>query len=110
MDEYKQESEIRVRKPDIEDGEEVWRLVQTSKPLETNSLYAYLLLCAHFNETCAVAENGAEIVGFVSGYEPPSEPGVLFVWQIAVKESMRQRGLAKRMIMEILRSPACLNL
>lgn len=47
------------------------------------------------------------MVGFVSGYCPPDDPGTLFVWQVAVDSVARGQGLAQRLILDILNRPCC---
>lgn len=101
---------IRLRKPVLSDGPRIWRLVRSCKNMDLNSVYSYLLLCSHFRNTCVVAEADSEIVGFVSAYKPPNERGVLFVWQIVVREESRGQGLAKRMLTQVLRSSSCGNI
>jgi L-2,4-diaminobutyric acid acetyltransferase len=95
------------RVPKQSDARAIHQLVAGCKPLDLNSTYAYLLLCTHFAGTCAVAEEGGEILGFVSGYREPAEPSTLVVWQVAVSPQARGRGLAKAMLNEILSRPEC---
>lgn len=45
-----------------------------------------------------------KLVGFVSGYRLPDNPKALFIWQVGVDDSMRGRGLAKKMIKTLLDS------
>jgi len=47
------------------------------------------------------------VVGFVSGYRPPDDPGTLFVWQVAVDAVARGQGLAQRLILDILCRAPC---
>ena len=49
-----------------------------------------------------MAEEGGKIIGFLSGYRPPTASETLFVWQVAVDEKARGKGLAKRMLTELL--------
>lgn len=98
---------ITLRQPCVEDGAAMCDLVQETAPLDPNSCYAYLLLCTHFADTCVVAENDGELVGFVSAYQPPTDPDALFVWQVAVKSTARGQGLAKTMIRSLLERDAC---
>jgi L-2,4-diaminobutyric acid acetyltransferase len=72
-------------------------------------MYCNLLQCTHFHETCIAAKSNGELVGFVSGYLKPTEPNTLFVWQVAVAESVRGQGLAGRMIAALLERSACLE-
>lgn len=109
---------LKLRKPCVEDGAGISALVESSKPLDPNSTYCYLLLCRDFAETCVVAEDVAEvgtadetggageIVGFLSGYRPPERGDVFFVWQVAVDADTRNFGLAKRMLREALKRPS----
>ena len=87
-----------IRNPHETDGGAMWRLAAESKVLDLNSSYSYLLLSTHFSETCAVAEENGAILGFASAYRIPNRPDVLFLWQIAVSESARGRGLAVSML------------
>lgn len=91
------------RKPLSTDGQPLNALVGHCPPLDTNSTYCNLLQCTHFADTsiAAVDEND-KLVGFISGYIPPSRPDTLFVWQVAVDESCRGQGLAKRMLMALI--------
>ena len=93
---------ITLRAPERRDGVELWRLVRRSGGLEENSCYAYLLLSTHFASTCIVAESAGSIVGFVAGYLAPSEPDVVFVWQIGVDPSVRRRGLGERLLQRLI--------
>jgi L-2,4-diaminobutyric acid acetyltransferase len=98
---------LRFEGPSVEDGVEMHRLAAESKVLDVNSRYAYLLWCRDFAETSVVAKARAEgsddeeIVGFVTGYRRPDQPGALLVWQVAVSEKARGRGLAGKMLDEV---------
>lgn len=101
---------IIVRKPDLTDGCAIHDLVSRSHPLDLNSLYCYLLLCDHFRDTCIVAEHESSIVGFISAYVPPAKGETLFIWQVAVDDSMRNRSLATTMLQELLvRNPGSVS-
>ena len=97
---------ILLRKPMAADGPAITRLVAACAPLDTNSAYCNLLQCTHFAESCIVAESDGQILGWVSGYRPPSEPDSFFVWQVAVAKEARGQGLAQRMINALLDRPA----
>lgn len=100
-------SGVRIRRPEAVDGLAVHDLVARCAPLDQNSLYANLLQCTHFAETCALAEADGEAVGWVGGYLIPDAPQALFVWQVAVAEAARGRGLAAALILDILGRPGC---
>lgn len=70
-----------------------------------------MLQCTHFADHCILAERAGadgrpEVVGWVSGYRPPSEPDAFFVWQVAVGAAARGAGLGRRMIEGLLARPS----
>lgn len=89
-----QAMKLNIRPPSLNDGAAIARLVNQSQTLDVNSTYLYFLLADHFASTCAVAEFGDEVVGFVTAYRLPDQPDVLFVWQIAIAANMQGKGLA----------------
>jgi L-2,4-diaminobutyric acid acetyltransferase len=96
---------ITMRKPTTRDGSSIYNLIQSSPPLDLNSLYCYLLICLHFGDTSVIAENDNGIAGFISAYIPPARSDTLFIWQVAVHEHARNSGLATAMIGHILARP-----
>lgn len=94
-----------LRKPRTADGPEVHRLIADSPPLDVNSVYCYLLLTTHFQQTCAVAEDDTGLVGFCSGYIKPGAPDTYFLWQVVVHARARGQRLAPRLVHEILGRP-----
>ena len=99
-------SEPRVRHPRLGDGAQLWRIARDSRVLDVNSSYAYLLWCRDFAATSLVADSAGQPVGFVIGYVRPQAPDTLFVWQIAVDEQFRGRGLAAKILHALLDSVA----
>ena len=98
---------LTLRTPTLTDGADICELVENTKPLDPNSCYTYLLLSTHFADTCVVAQDEDEIVGFVSAYRPPKADDVLFVWQVAVKSTARGRGIATAMLNELVERENC---
>jgi len=94
------------RTPTAADGPAVTALIAACPPLDRNSRYCNLLQCEHFADHCIIAEKAGRIVGWVSGYRPPSDPDAFFVWQVAVSAEGRGRRLATRMITALLARPA----
>ncbi|NUP33822.1 MAG: diaminobutyrate acetyltransferase [Streptomycetaceae bacterium] len=88
--------------PGIDDGADLWRLTRDAGSLDLNSAYHYLLWCRDFAATSVVARHDGRICGFVTGYVRPDVPDTLMVWQVAVAPDARKRGLAARMIDELL--------
>ncbi|MFC4943399.1 diaminobutyrate acetyltransferase [Pseudonocardia sp. GCM10023141] len=84
--------------PAVTDGGACWRIAAASKVLDVNSRYAYLLWCRDFASTSVVARMGGDVVGFVTGYLRPDDPSTLMVWQVAVDERARGRGVAAAML------------
>jgi L-2,4-diaminobutyric acid acetyltransferase len=104
---HKSSEELLFRKPSGEDGAQVWELIKRAGTLDLNSSYSYIMLCEFFPETCVIAEQNNQIVGFVSAFRPPIKENVIFVWQIAVDSSQRGKGLGKRLLHELLKRQAC---
>lgn len=98
---------ITLRAPRRQDGPALHRLVAACPPLDENSLYCNLLQTTHFADTCVAAEQAGQLVGFISAYLIPGRPDTLFVWQVAVGARARGRGLATRMLDDLLRRPGC---
>lgn len=93
---------VSLRLPKLEDGMDVFKLISDCPPLDINSSYCNLLQCSHFASTSVAAFVGDSLVGFISGYALPDKPNTLFVWQVAVSENARGRGLASKMLTHIL--------
>lgn len=97
---------ILLREPTAYDAVQVNELVKNSPPLDPNSIYCNLLQCSHFSKTSIAAELDHELVGFVSGYQPPGKPETLFIWQMVVSPAARGRGLATKMLEGLISRPA----
>ena len=106
------EERFMIRPPREADAMDIWGLVQSCDELDSNSPYAYLLLCTHFADTSLVVRLGrptglkqcegrddeGALVGFVLGYRPPKDPDVLFVWQVGVDDAERGQGLGRQLL------------
>lgn len=92
--------------PRAEDGPAVTALIAACPPLDPNSAYCNLLQCSHFADSCIVAERNGALLGWISGYRPPSDPSRFFVWQVAVSAKARGEGLAGRMLDALLARPS----
>ncbi|MEU6662716.1 diaminobutyrate acetyltransferase [Streptomyces sp. NPDC046821] len=86
---------LRLDRPAVADGAAIWRIARDSKVLDLNSSYSYLLWCRDFAATSVVARDAAgSVAGFITGYLRPDDPRTLVVWQVAVDDAFRGRGLA----------------
>ncbi|WP_116599198.1 diaminobutyrate acetyltransferase [Primorskyibacter marinus] len=94
--------QLEFRKPTAKDGSNICDLIEACKPLDENSMYCNLIQCDHFADTCIVAEQDGQIVGWISGHIPPSQEDTLFVWQVAVHPDARGIGLAGRMLADLI--------
>jgi len=93
---------IQLRKPTSEDGSKIYQLAITAGNLDVNSAYHYLLMCHKFKDTCVVAIEMEEPVGFLTAFRDPERSEILFIWQIAVSQYHRNQGIAKKMLNHLL--------
>ncbi|HVV30399.1 MAG TPA: diaminobutyrate acetyltransferase [Mycobacteriales bacterium] len=93
-------SDLRYAAPELPDASAMWQIARDIG-LDQNSPYKYLVFCRDFRGTSTIARDGAEPVGFVTGYLRPAAPDTLFVWQIGVVEKLHGRGIAHRMLDEL---------
>lgn len=98
------------RKPTEEDGKEVWQLIKNTGVLDLNSSYSYLMWSKFFDETSVIVEETNKVISFVSGFIQQKSPDTIFIWQVAVDETARGKGLASRMLQSILQRDACRNI
>ena len=97
---------IQIEKPTVQDGAQMWELVKKST-LDQNSAYKYIMMCEFFSETCVVAKENDKLVGFITAFIPPERQDVVFVWQVGVDSSQRGKGLASRLLQELVNRPGC---
>lgn len=95
-------NEIIISKPSKKQGKQIYDLVKSTKVLDVNSEYLYLLQTTHFRDMCSVATYQEKVIGFVSGYMIPNEQNTLFIWQVAVDSNYRGNDLARKLIMDII--------
>lgn len=98
---------VTIEAPQSEDGAAVHDLIAACPPLDTNSLYMNLIQTTHFADTCALAREDGEVIGWVSGHIPPEEPEVFFLWQVAIGEKARGKRIPKRLVADIFSRPSC---
>jgi len=92
--------QFEIRNVKLEDITQVYRLLTANRPyVGLNSRYTYFLLAKDFSNTCVVAEHEGKIVGFSSGYVPPTRQDVFFNWETVVQSDYRGYGLQRSMIL-----------
>ncbi|VEF46286.1 diaminobutyric acid acetyltransferase [Bacillus freudenreichii] len=94
---------VYFREPTADDGSEIYELVKSSKVLDVNSSYSYLMWGKYFNKTSIVAVVDRKIVGFISGFLQPTAPDTLFIWQVVVDRSQRGKGLATTLLIKLIK-------
>ncbi|MFC7063104.1 diaminobutyrate acetyltransferase [Halobacillus seohaensis] len=97
---------LTFEKPTVEDGSAMWELVDNST-LDQNSPYKYIMMCEFFSETCIVAKQEDQLVGFVTAFIPPEKSDVLFIWQVGTDTSQQGKGVASRLLNELLTREGC---
>ncbi|WP_231920169.1 diaminobutyrate acetyltransferase [Microlunatus soli] len=95
---------IDVREPSLDDAGALWQIAGDSRTLDLNPSYAYLLWCRDYAATSVIAtvDDDRRPAGFVTGYRRPDEPRTLMVWQVAVDEQHRGRGVAGAMLDQLV--------
>ena len=94
----KKDNKIKITFPTKKNGSAVEKLIKRCPPLDLNSTYHYLIQSYYFNRTCSVAFDGEKIVAFVSGFIKPTNKNCLFIWQVAIDEDYRGKGLGIELI------------
>ncbi|RJQ75423.1 diaminobutyrate acetyltransferase [Pseudonocardiaceae bacterium YIM PH 21723] len=94
--------ELTITQPSIADGAEMWRIARDSKELDLNASYSYLLMARDFWSTSVIAKVSGKPAGFVTGFLRPSAPNTLVVWQVAVDQDHRGKGIARQMLQALV--------
>ncbi len=102
-------NEVIFTQPNKNDGAAMWELV-TNSTLDTNSPYKYILMSEYFSDTCVVAKQNNQVVGFITAFIPPKKQDAVFIWQVGVDASQRGKGIASKMLRALLESEACANI
>ncbi len=98
--------QITFEKPEVEDGADMWNMAKDST-LDLNSSYKYVMMCEYFSETCVVAKEDNNLVGFVTAFIPPEHEDVVFVWQVCVDPAKRGEKIASKMLDALLAREGC---
>lgn len=90
--------DIAYRQPRVADGARLWEIASDSRVLDVNSSYSYVLWCHDFATSSIVAEVDDQVIGFVTGYRRQGDPSTIMVWQVAVDDAFRGRGIAATLL------------
>ena len=90
---------IRTCTPD--DLQRVSRFVESCPPLERHTGFTYWVTFNFWGDTCFVATEGDEIVGYASGVGAGTSPDLIYIWQVGVAERYRGNGLSRRLISKV---------
>jgi L-2,4-diaminobutyric acid acetyltransferase len=96
------ERRFKIRSMTTNDAATIWGLARATGVLDENSAYLYLLLGRDFADTCLVAEEAGELIGFSTGYVLPANSEVLFVWQVGVDPRHHRRGIGLQLLTEMI--------
>ncbi|WP_268753434.1 diaminobutyrate acetyltransferase [Alkalihalobacillus trypoxylicola] len=89
--------------PNKEDGAAMWQIVNETS-LDQNSAYKYIMMADFFADTCLVAKQNDELIGFVTAFRQPNQENTLFIWQIGVKPSAQGQGIASKLLKNLLKT------
>ncbi|SDC19742.1 diaminobutyrate acetyltransferase [Pelagirhabdus alkalitolerans] len=92
---------IQYASPQLEDGKKMWQLASHTT-LDDNSAYKYIMMCQYFKETCVVAKDNQNVLGFITGFIPPENPNTVFVWQISVDPNHSGKGIASKLLKQLV--------
>lgn len=92
-----------IRKANEKEFLKVHKFVSHCKPLEDYPEHLYKIILRYFGETCFVAEENNNLIGFVMGFTSQFYENTYFLWQIGVKLSMRGKGMGKMLLQEVER-------
>lgn len=76
---------ITFRSPDVSHAAHISSMVKQHDQLDDNSEYIYAIWCTYFAPNTAVALDGNEVLAFITGFRPPSDPQTFFLWQTCAK-------------------------
>jgi ribosomal protein S18 acetylase RimI-like enzyme len=94
---------VSIRHPNFRDHGRVlavigqwWRDLPPEEASRVSNIL-HPLFFQHFSGTSYVADNNAELAGFLIGFMSPSQPGEAYIHTIGVAPEMRRQGLAREL-------------
>lgn len=85
----------------IGDYPSVRKIIDQSENLDSHTDYTYWVALNFWPELFLVATDGESIVGFTFGLRSKENPDRIFLWQVGVLSSARQKGIATSLVKEL---------
>lgn len=95
-------SQIYIRRGRETDAGMVRDLVPNLKPLTQHTPYTYWNMFKNFGDSCFVAIDSRQPVGFVTSHPTTTPRKEWFVWQVGVLEHYRGRGIAGDLLQRVV--------
>ena len=92
---------INIRNPKESEFEKIYNFVSRCKPLESYGDHFYRIMLRYFNNTCLIAEEENNILGFILGVISQTDPKSYFLWQIGVNPEVQGQGIGRKMLEHI---------
>lgn len=88
---------IAIRNGSEGDTDAIYNLVPDLRPLTQHTWYTYWGLFHNFGNSCFIAEDGNEPVGFITSHPSIRQSPEWFIWQAGILPEYRGRGLIDRL-------------
>ena len=92
---------IIIEPPSEEEFVEVFRFMAQSMPSECYAEHFYKIMLRYFGNTCVVARDRKNIIGFVLGFFSQVQTDTYFLWQIATLPAYQGMGIGKKLVREV---------
>lgn len=86
-------NEVVVRKGKEQDANDIYRLVPLLAPLTVHTSYTYWNLFRNFGDSCFIAADGKEPVGFITSHPTTTPKSEWFIWQAGILPEYRGTGI-----------------
>jgi len=77
--------------------------------LENYSEHFYKIIFRYFGDSCFIAKNNEDIIGFVTGFRSQNDSNKFFLWQIGVSSYYRGEEIGKKLLDELEKTAKKLN-
>lgn len=104
-------STVIVRESQEKDVNDIYNLVPNLAPLTPHTRYTYWNLFRNFAESCFIAVNENQLIGFITSHPTTSPPNEWFIWQAGIMPEYRGTGLIDNLqdrVIEVARQSGAL--